>query len=191
MNTASQASRGGNFHKPSVLGGRCEPRSRPKRFYNLLFVSPCSSMIARLAGALLNQRGDKYRAFVTTSGRRGPRDHEGPEREIDEYLRKSNLNRNSVEEAPPQSSLPMDFVIIFDDDSASEISPSWSGDPDVMTWRITPPSFEGDRGDRERSFRRTLCELETRLNLFLLVHEKSEREKAAAGRSSFFAQRQL
>jgi hypothetical protein len=116
---------------------------------------------------------------------------EEPEPEPDEYMRKAGLDRNSIEEAPQLNSPPMDFVIIFDDDSASEISPSWSGDPDVMTWRITPPSFEGDRGDREHSFRRTLCELETRLNLFLLVHEKSEREKAAAGRSSFFAQRQL
>jgi hypothetical protein len=183
MNIASQTSGETSSHKLSALGGRHDQRNRPKRFYNLLFVSPCSSVGARLAGALLNQqRGNKYRIFVATPGIRGPQDRERKEPEIDEYFRKSNLNRNSVEEAPAQSLPPMDFVIILDGPNTSEISPSWSGNPDVMKWRITWPSFEGDPEDRERSLKRTLCELETRLNLFLLVQEKSEREDAAGNR---------
>jgi hypothetical protein len=51
----------------------------------------------------------------------------------------------------------------------------------LMKWRITQPWFDGDQVDRERSFRRTLCELETLLNLFVLVNEKSQREAAATG----------
>jgi protein-tyrosine-phosphatase len=190
MNAISQASGQDSFHKLSPQSGRRDQRNRPKRFYNILFVSPGSSGVARLAGALLNQhRGDKYRTFVATPG---PRDNEEPEREIDEYLRKLNLNRDAVREAPALSFPPMDFVIVLmDDDSAAEIPPSWSGNPDVMKWRITRPSFEVEREDRERSFRKTIFELETRLNLFFLVHEKSEREEAAARRSSFVAHRQL
>jgi hypothetical protein len=190
MNAASQAS-GVNFHPLSAQSGRRD--QRPRRFYNLLFVSPCSSVVARLARALLNQhRGHKYRTFVATPVRRGPRDNEQPEREIDEYLHESSLNRDALEEVPALSFPAMDFVILLtDDDSAAEISRSWTGNPDIMKWRITRPSFEGDQKDRERSFRRTLCELETRLNLFFLVHEKSEREEAAATRSSFVPHRQL
>jgi hypothetical protein len=188
MNTASQASTEEDFHKLSAQSDGRDQRNRTKHFYNLLFVSPGDAALARLAGALLNrQKGYKYRTFVMTPERRGPAGSKELERELEECLRKSRLDKISIEEAPRFNSPPIDFVIIFDDDDASEILPSWSGNPDVMKWHITRPLLKGERVDRERSFRRTLCELETRLNLFCLVHEKSQREAAATGRPLLLA----
>jgi protein-tyrosine-phosphatase len=186
MNAATQASRKDDFglRKLSSQSGRRAHANGSERIYNVLFVSRGNSAQARMAGALLNrQKGGKYRTFMATGGEQAC--SEEAKREIDEHLRKLNLNCDSIEEVPLISSPPMDFVIIFDDGSGTEGCTSWRGNPEVMKWRITRPSFDGEQKERERSFRRTLCELETRLNLFLLVSEKSEREAASTIERSF------
>ncbi len=178
MNAATQASKEDDVRKLPSQGSRHAQLNRSESIYNLLFVSPGDSARPCIAGALLNrQRVGKYRTFVVTRGG-GQTFPKEPKREIEEHLRKLNLNCDSIEEVPLISSPPMDFVIIFDDGSGKKVCTSWHGNPEVMKWRITRPSFDAEREEWEGSFRRTLCELETRLNLFLLVSEKSEREAA-------------
>jgi ArsR family transcriptional regulator, arsenate/arsenite/antimonite-responsive transcriptional repressor / arsenate reductase (thioredoxin) len=178
MNAATRASGEGNFDwRSGQRGGRAR-RNRATRIYNVLLVCPGDSTRARIGAALLRTRGgDKYRIFVATAGRRVQSDLQC---ETDKWLREANLNGNSIAEALLPNSPPMDFAIVFDDDSATEVSTSWYGRPEVMRWHISQPSHDGKPEDRERSFKRTLCELETRLSLFILVCEKSEREEAAA-----------
>jgi len=178
MSAATRASNEGDFDRLFAQRGGRSQRNRATRIYNILFVCPGDLTRARIGGALLRTRGgDKYRIFLATAGRRVLSDLEC---ETDEWLREANLDGNSIAEVLPPNSPPMDFVIVFDDDSATEVLASWSGYRDVMRWHIAQPSYDGKREDRERSFRRTLSELETRLNLFMLVCEKSEREEAAA-----------
>lgn len=184
MNAATQALREDDFdfRKPSSGSGRRARAIGSERIYNVLFVSPGDSLRPYIAGALLNrQRVGKYRTFVVTreDGQTFPKESK---HEIDEHLRKLNLNCDSIEEVPLLSSPLMDFVIMFDDGSGTKVCTSWRGNPEIMKWRITRPSFDGEQKEQERSFRRTLCELETRLNLFLLVSEKSEREAASTNR---------
>jgi arsenate reductase len=73
----------------------------------------------------------------------------------------------------------MDFVISVGEHQPPGIPANWPGGAKVIHWHITDPLRETNPQLRELSFRRAFLELENRIKLFVLVHQRETSKSAA------------
>jgi protein-tyrosine-phosphatase len=74
----------------------------------------------------------------------------------------------------------MNFVITIGEQPFKDLPADWPGNPRIFHWRISDPTADGKPAERALAFRRTFRELENRIKLFILVHERENVKKAAA-----------
>ncbi|MBV8135154.1 MAG: hypothetical protein JO121_05855 [Deltaproteobacteria bacterium] len=74
----------------------------------------------------------------------------------------------------------MDFVISLGYRAPDGLPSTWPGNPRIIHWRISEPGVEGGPAENMRALRKTFSELETRINLFVLVNRKEKLGKTAA-----------
>jgi hypothetical protein len=74
----------------------------------------------------------------------------------------------------------MDFVISLGSQAPDGLPSSWPGNPRVIHWRISEPRVDERLAESVRALRKTFRELETRINLFVLVNQRETLRKIAA-----------
>jgi arsenate reductase (thioredoxin) len=112
-----------------------------------------------------------------------------PRAEIDsfacELLRTYNVGREglhpkSYDEFIAPNAPAMDFIISVGSAAPAGMPIGWPGHPQMIHWRITDPVVEGRPVARTRSFQAAFHELETRIKLFVLVHQRETTRKIAS-----------
>lgn len=165
-------SQGGNV---SDLTRRPGIRNR----YHVLFLCAENSICSIMVEALLKRTGrEDFRAF---SGGIQPKSEIDP-LAID-FLKRNrvwhdNLRSKSYQEFVVPDAPSMNFVISVGARPPAGLPAVWPGQPRVIHWRITEPVVDGSPAEKANSFRKTFCELETRIRLFVLVYQKDAMKKA-------------
>jgi protein-tyrosine-phosphatase len=165
-------------HETGVAAQR---RPEPDPRYRILFLCRDNSALSIIAQALLNRsEGSGFRAF---SAARQPALEVHP---LAAELLKANgiwsqaLRPKDCARFLGQEGSPVNFVISLGSQAPDGMPLSWPGNPRVMHWRISEPRAEGTHKEKMSAFRKAFTELETRIKLFILVHERKARKKIAA-----------
>jgi len=166
------------------LGPRGKTRSDPlvttREGHNVLFLCESNSITSILAEAILRSRGGKdfksFSAGTRPAGEVNPlaRDLLKTSGMWHEGLRSKGSDQFVALDAPP-----MDYVITVGERPPAGLPHAWPGSPQVIHWRITDPTIDRKPIENERSLRKAVGELETRIKLFVLVHQRKERKVAA------------
>jgi protein-tyrosine-phosphatase len=158
-----------------------QPRPEPDPRYDILFLCRDNSALSIIAQALLNRsEGSGFRAF---SAARQPALEVHP---LAAQLLKANgiwsqaLQPKDCARFLGQDAPRVNYVISLGSQAPDGMPSRWPGNPRVMHWRISEPRAEGDHKENMSAFRKAFSELETRIKLFILVHEKKARKKIAA-----------
>jgi protein-tyrosine-phosphatase len=167
----------------AAAGNLEQQRPDPDPRYHILFLCRDNSALSIIAQALLNRsERSGFRAF---SAARHPALEVHP---LAAQLLKTNgiwseaLRPKDCARFLGQDAPPVNFVISLGTQAPDGMPSSWPGNPRVMHWRISEPRDEGNRKENLSAFRKAFTELETRIKLFVLVHERKARKKIAASR---------
>lgn len=139
------------------------------RLHNVLFLCTGNSARSILAEALLNHLGrNRFRAFSAGSFPKGQVHPLAIDLLQRAKLLTEGLRSKSWDEFAGPDAPPMDFVITVCDNAAGEVCPIWPGKPVTAHWGIADPAaVEGEAEKKAAAFRKTLAELEARINLLL------------------------
>ena len=171
--------------KEESLGVALEDQLQGKKSashpYNVLFVCSDNVACSIIAEALLKRwDGDGFRAF--SAGSR-PGLEVNPQA-IDllkaRRLWSQDLQPKGYDEFLRQDGPSMDFIISIGDRAPEGLPVRWPGTPRVIHWRISEPMVKGKPAEKSHALLRTLAELETRIKLFILVHERGATKRSAA-----------
>lgn len=174
---------GGSGVASSGLGERRRdnrPVSTPKT-HSVLFLSDGNTISSIFAEAILKSRGGKdfksFSAETRPTGEINPlaRDILKTIRMWNDELRSKSFDLFLTPDAPR-----MDYVISVGERPPDGLPAAWPGNPQVIHWRISDPRTDGKPIENERSLRKVLGELETRIKLFMLVHQREARMAAKA-----------
>jgi arsenate reductase len=165
-----------------VFGGAGRRRPDSGTCRNVLFLCPDNSALSIIAEAILNRRweGTGFRAF-SAGTRRALEVHP-----LAVDLLKANriwgqgLRPKDCGEFLGKDAAQMDFVISLGSEAPDGLPPSWPGNPRVIHWRISEPRVDGRPAENMRALRKTFSELETRINLFVLVNQREPLRRTAA-----------
>jgi arsenate reductase (thioredoxin) len=91
----------------------------------------------------------------------------------------SGLQPKSYHEFFRQDAPLMDFVITLGERAPHCAPKQWAGNPQTFHWRITSPDA-ATVAEMSHAFRKAFTELETRIRLFVPVHEKEKMKRAVA-----------
>jgi arsenate reductase (thioredoxin) len=153
-----------------------------RKSYSVLFVCPDNSIRSILAEAVLKGRGGKdFNSF--SAGTQPAGDVHPLAKDLLKEFRlwHDGLKSKGCDQFLGPDAQPMDYVISVGERPPAGLPPAWPGQPRVIHWRITDPIMDRKPAENERSMRKSLGELETRIKLFVLVHEReSHRPRAAA-----------
>ncbi|MBY0411411.1 MAG: arsenate reductase ArsC [Burkholderiaceae bacterium] len=138
---------------------------------NVLFLCTHNSARSIMAEAMLNHLG-KGR-FCAYSAGSSPREQQQPH-----PLALATLNRVGVsteglrskswDEYGQESAPHIDLVITVCDNAAGEVCPLWPGHPATAHWGYADPSeVEGNDDAQHQAFRKTLMEIQQRLEAFI------------------------
>jgi arsenate reductase (thioredoxin) len=159
--------------------GRRRPGSAACR--NVLFLCPDNSAVSIIAEAILGRwEGRGFRAF-SAGTRRALEVHP-----LAVDLLKANriwgqgFRPKDCGEFLGQDAPRMDFVISLGSEAPDGLPSSWPGNPRVIHWHINEPRVDGRPAENMRTLRKTFSELETRINLFVLVNQRETLRKTAA-----------
>jgi len=164
-------------HDPAVL----DSGKKAKDCYKVLFVCRDNSVHSIIAEAILKRWGGKdFRAF--SAGIR-PATEVHP-LAIDllktQRLWGQNFQTKGCDEFMKHDAHSMNFIISIGEQPSDELPADWPGSPRIIHWHISDPIIDGKPAERALAFRRTFRELENRIKLFVLVHEREEVKKAVA-----------
>jgi protein-tyrosine-phosphatase len=149
--------------------------------YNVLFVCSDNSVHSIIAEAILKRwSGKDFRAF---SAGIHPASEIHPlaidllktQRLWEQDFQTKGCNEFLKHEAPS-----VNFVISIGEQLLKDLPADWPGNPRIFHWHISDPTVDGKPAERAIAFRRTFRELENRIRLFILVHERENMKKAAA-----------
>jgi protein-tyrosine-phosphatase len=164
-----------------MLSERGQRRPNSADCHNVLFLCPDNSAVSIIAEAILNRwEGRGFRAFSA-----------GTRRALEvhplafDLLRANRIWRQDLRpkdcgEFLGQDAPRMDFVISLGSQAPDGLPSSWPGTPRVIHWRISEPRVDGRPAENLRALRKTFSELETRINLFVLVNQRETPRKTAA-----------
>jgi arsenate reductase len=154
---------------------------KTKSCYKVLFICRDNSAYSIIAEAILKRWGGKdFRAF--SAGIR-------PAREVHplaidllktQRLWEQDFQTKACDEFLRHDAESMNFVISIGEQPFKDLAAEWPGNPRVFHWRISDPTADGKPAERALAFRRTFRELENRIKLFILVHEREKLKKVAA-----------
>jgi arsenate reductase (thioredoxin) len=158
---------------------------KPDPRHDILFLCRDNSALSIIAQALLNRsQGSGFRAF---SAARQPAPEVDP---LAAELLKANgiwsqaLRPQDCTGFLGQDASPVNFVISLGSQAPDGMPSKWPGNPHVMHWRISEPPAEGNRKEKISAFRKAFTELETRIKLFVLVHERKRARRLPPGQPS-------
>jgi arsenate reductase (thioredoxin) len=166
----------GNFDKR-----RPEPDPR----YDILFVCRDNSALSIIAQALLNR--SEGSGFHALSAARQPALEVHP---LAAELLKANgiwspaLRPKDCARFLGQDAPPVNFVISLGSQAPDGMPSTWPGNPRVMHWRISEPRAGENHKENMSAFRKAFRELETRIKLFVLVHERKRATRLRPGQPS-------
>ena len=164
--------------RPNVVGIK-SPTTRKR--LSVLFLCADNSISSIMAEALLIRWGGAH--FHAFSAGIAPRAE--IESFASELLRTYNvwtdgLHPKSCDEFLAPDAPAMDFIISVGSAPPAGMPTGWPGQPQVIHWRITDPVVDGRSVVRTRSFQAAFRELETRIKLFVLVHQRETTRKIAS-----------
>ncbi|HZP45593.1 MAG TPA: hypothetical protein VFB15_08075 [Candidatus Binataceae bacterium] len=149
--------------------------------YNVLFVCRDNAAMSLIAEALLRRfGGHDYHAF--SAGIRAAAHPDALAMELlrDRRLWDPTLRSKGVTEFAHPEGPRFDFVITLGERAPAGLPRTWNGAPNMIHWRISDPlAGAQDSGRRAVTYRQTLIELETRIRLFILVHQRDGLKRAA------------
>lgn len=161
--------------------GKTRALATTREGYSVLFLCERNSITSILAEAILRNRGGKdFKSF--SAGTR-------PDGEVNPLAREvlktsgmwhDGLRSKSSDQFLAPDAPRMDYVITLGQRPPAGLPHAWPGSPQVIHWRIADPKIDRKPIENERSLRKALGELETRIKLFVLVHQRKERKVAAA-----------
>ena len=157
--------------KGSRSSDRDRPRKKKKRSYNVLFLCTDNVFLSVFAMVLLKRAGKgRFHAFsaVCSPGAEIPPLAVEQLKQINLWTEKLSSKKLEAFEAP--NAPLMDFVIRICGRHSSETCPDWDAKAKTARWRIDRPETVGGTLIQKRlAFSRAFGELETRINLFVLV----------------------
>jgi len=162
---------------PSALDGG----KKTKDCYTVLFLCRDNSACSIIAEAILKRWGGKnFRAF---SAGIHPATEVHP-LAIDllktQRLWGQNFQTKGCNEFLNHDGEGMNFIISIGEQPANDLPADWPGNPRIFHWHISNPVVDGKPAEKVLAFRRTFRELENRIKLFVLVHEREKVKKVAA-----------
>ena len=139
------------------------------RVYNVLFLCTGNSARSILAEAVLTKLGaGRFRAFSAGSHPTGAIHPLALAALAEHDLASAGLRSKSWDELAVPGAAPLDFVFTVCDDAAGEACPVWPGQPMTAHWGMSDPAaFTGPETEQRWLFRRTLRELERRIEIFV------------------------
>jgi arsenate reductase len=142
-----------------------------ERIYNVLFLCTGNSARSILAEAILNRAGQgRFRAYSAGSHPKGRVHPMALEVLRARHHDTSSLHSKSWDEFAKPGAPALDFVFTVCDNAASELCPTWPGQPMTARWGVADPAaFEGPPETQRRVFVRTYLELSRRIDLFLAL----------------------
>jgi protein-tyrosine-phosphatase len=149
--------------------------------YKVLFVCRDNSVHSIIAEAILRRwSGKDFRAF---SAGVHPASDVHP-LAIDllktQRLWQQDFRPKGCDEFLNHDAASVNFVISVGEQPLKDLPADWPGNPRIFHWHISDPTFDGKPAQKALAFRRTFRELENRIRLFILVHERENVKKAAA-----------
>lgn len=151
-----------------------------KRNYSVLFLCTDNSVSSIMAEAILRRwGGESFRAFsagITPSNQIQPL---AAELLKTRHVWHPDLRCKGCYEFLAPDAPRMDFVISVGEQRPEELPP-FPGQPRVFHWHISDPRLGGRPAENNASLRRTFGELENRIRLFVLVHQKEKTRRSAA-----------
>jgi arsenate reductase len=179
VNTIQGESAGGTS-EASDANEEKHPRRMRKR-YNVLFLCADNAITSIMAEAILKRWGaDDFRAFsagVSSNSEIHPL--------AAEFLRAHrcwhrDLRSKGCHEFLGPDAPHMDFIISLGEHPPAEPPKAWPGHPRVIHWHISEPAVaDGGAAEKANRIRKTSRELENRIRLFVLVHQKEAMKRAA------------
>jgi protein-tyrosine-phosphatase len=137
--------------------------------YRVLFLCTGNSARSIMAESLLRHWGKGE--FVAYSAGSFPKGQVHPlTLELLERMKLplEGLRSKSWDEFTGPDAPELDFVITVCDKAKGEVCPIWPGQPITAHWGVPDPAaVQGSERDKNFAFRRTLMELENRINVFV------------------------
>ena len=149
------------------------PMRAEKTRRNVLFLCNANSTCSIMAEALLERGGgDDFHAFSGGTEPKGEIDSAAVDFLKEHQLWRKDMRSKSCHEFLAPDAPPMDFIISVGERPPAGLPAAWPGRPQVIHWRITDPTISDSPTAKAQSFRKTFSELENRIRLFVLVHQK-------------------
>lgn len=160
----------------SSSGDRSSMSSR----HNVLFLCSNNGTSSLMAERLLHRwAGDEFKVF-SAGWRPCLEPHPATVAVLQaQGLWDRSLRCKSYEEFQRDGSPRLDFVITLGERVLSEWPGNWHGNPRLTHWRISEPVAPSHKRTLQ-SFTRTFAELQTRVRLFALVHQRKASKRARA-----------
>ena len=148
--------------------------------YSVLFLCPDNAASSTMAEAILRRWGaHEFRAF---SGGVKPAPAIDPQAMAILQLQRvwqSDFVTKSCTQFLAADAPRMDFVISLGERPPAGLPTDWPGGANLIHWHITDPLTEPNPEHRELAFHRAFLELENRIKLLVLVHQRDATKKAA------------
>ena len=140
-----------------------------ERTYNVLFLCTGNSARSILAESLLNHWGKgRFHGYSAGSFPKGQVHPISLALLAQLKLPTAGLRSKSWDEFAAPGAPPLDFIFTVCDNAAGEVCPVWPGKPMSAHWGVEDPAaVAGTEAEKWAAFRRTLRELENRINLFV------------------------
>jgi len=164
-----------------VVGGAGRRRPDFADCRNVLFLCPDNSAMSIIAEAILSRwEGKRFRAFSAGTRRALEVHHLAADLLRANRIWRPGFRPKDCAEFLNQDAPRMDFVISLGYQAPDGLPSTWPGNPRIIHWRISEPKVEGRPAENMGALRRTFSELETRINLLVLVNQRETLRKTAA-----------
>jgi len=142
-----------------------------EKHYNVLFLCTGNSARSILAEGILNFKGrPTFTAYSAGSHPMGTVRSEALRQLEQAHIPVMGLRSKSWEEFSKPGAPQLDFVFTVCDNAASEVCPTWPGQPLTAHWGIPDPAaVRGSEAEIERAFRHAFFLLDRRISLFLCL----------------------
>ena len=169
----------GTAHVRPMVNYRKQPR--PTYHYNVLFLCTDNSTKSIMAEALLNRfGGEDFHAHSAGVDPRGEIDPLAVELMKTHRVWHPSLEPKGCHKFLAPDAPRMDFIITLGERRPARLPESWPGSPQLIHWRITEAPQDGEPAKKHHSLRKAFAELETRIRLFVLVHQHATMHAAPA-----------
>jgi arsenate reductase len=142
-----------------------------KNRYNVLFLCTGNSARSIMAEAIMNRKGlPNFTAYSAGSHPKGAV-HPAALRQLEAAgLPVTDLRSKAWDEFAEPGAPQLDFVFTVCDNAASEVCPTWPGQPITAHWGVPDPAaVEGTPDQIEKAFRDAFVALDRRIGLLLVL----------------------